>query len=86
MPKAPIVKRIRDFSEVELGFTEEEAIAEAYRCLGCGLCANCNNCIDNFACPAIYLEEGKVFINEELCNGCGVCAQLCPNNAITVKE
>ncbi|RLF38181.1 MAG: hypothetical protein DRN00_04700, partial [Thermoplasmata archaeon] len=28
----------------------------------------------------------KVMINEEMCTGCGVCAQVCPFNAIEVKE
>ena len=82
MAVLPAPERIRGFAVVEKGFSEEEAHAEAYRCLACGLCANCNNCIDNFACPALYLEEGRVMINEELCDGCGVCAELCPNDAI----
>jgi NADH-quinone oxidoreductase subunit F len=30
-------KRVRDFREVEKGFTEEEAIREAVRCLRCDL-------------------------------------------------
>ncbi|MFQ6116878.1 MAG: NAD(P)-binding protein [Candidatus Bipolaricaulia bacterium] len=82
MAVLPVGERIRGFAVVEKGLSEEEAIAEAYRCLACGLCTNCNNCIDNFACPALYLEEGQVMINEELCDGCGVCAELCPNDAI----
>ncbi len=41
-------------------------------------------CIFNFMCPAIVIdiEDGKPFINEDECVGCGVCAQLCPSNAI----
>lgn len=31
----------RTFSEVHLGFTEEEAVEEAKRCLNCRMCANC---------------------------------------------
>jgi NADPH-dependent glutamate synthase beta subunit-like oxidoreductase len=31
----------RTFSEVQLGFTEEEAVEEAKRCLNCRMCANC---------------------------------------------
>lgn len=46
-------------------------------------CKRCNRCIKEFGCPAFYFDEdGKVRINEELCNGCGVCAQVCPFGAI----
>jgi len=36
--------RIEDFSEVELGYTREEAIREALRCLSCGVCSECREC------------------------------------------
>ncbi|MCD6468016.1 MAG: indolepyruvate ferredoxin oxidoreductase subunit alpha [Thermoplasmata archaeon] len=51
-------------------------------------CKRCNICISRFGCPAFYFAEDKsVHINEELCNGCGVCVQVCPFNAIKkVKE
>ncbi|MEA2089524.1 MAG: NADPH-dependent glutamate synthase [Thermoproteota archaeon] len=35
MPKQKVEKRIRNFNEVALGYTEEQAIAEAERCLQC---------------------------------------------------
>ena len=35
MPESPIDSRIHSFEEVALGFTEEQAIAEAERCLQC---------------------------------------------------
>ena len=46
-------------------------------------CRHCNICILKFGCPAFYFDKDKnVRINEELCNGCGVCTQVCPFNAI----
>ena len=45
-------------------------------------CKNHRNCIDELACPAFYLEAGRVKIDESLCVGCAVCAQVCPENAI----
>lgn len=47
-------------------------------------CSSCFNCVDNFACPALSVEGGKVTIDPVLCNGCGVCAQpyVCPYRAI----
>ncbi len=83
VPQAPAASRREDFRQVELGLNEQEARAEAQRCLACGLCANCNACLDTFACPALALdEEGRIAIDELLCNGCGVCPQLCPNDAL----
>lgn len=35
MPARPVAERIRDFDEVELGYTLAEAQAEAHRCLNC---------------------------------------------------
>jgi len=41
MPSLAPADAIRTFSEVSLGFTEEEAIEEAKRCLNCRMCGNC---------------------------------------------
>jgi indolepyruvate ferredoxin oxidoreductase alpha subunit len=49
-------------------------------------CRKCKICINQFSCPAIYIEGEKIKINENLCDGCGVCAQVCPFNAIEVKK
>ena len=46
MPVAPPEERVRDFREVELGLTEEQARAEALRCLRCGICAECWRCVE----------------------------------------
>ncbi|MEE4355401.1 MAG: indolepyruvate ferredoxin oxidoreductase subunit alpha [Desulfococcaceae bacterium] len=47
-----------------------------------GKCKNHRNCIDDLACPAFYLQNERVMIDPELCWGCAVCAQICPENAI----
>ncbi len=46
MPTAHIQERVRDFREVELGLTEEQARAEALRCLRCGICSECWRCVE----------------------------------------
>jgi indolepyruvate ferredoxin oxidoreductase alpha subunit len=45
-------------------------------------CKNHRDCISKLACPAMYLEGDQVMINDDLCIGCSVCAQICPENAI----
>ena len=45
-------------------------------------CKNHRDCINLLACPAMYLDGEQVEINENLCIGCSVCAQVCPENAI----
>lgn len=51
-------------------------------------CVRCLTCINKLACPPIHFdtEQNAVMINESLCNGCGVCAQVCPQGAIVRAE
>ncbi len=44
MPQSPVVERQRDMREIDLGYSEDEAVAEAQRCLNCGLCSDCRLC------------------------------------------
>ncbi|MFX0019514.1 MAG: thiamine pyrophosphate-dependent enzyme [Promethearchaeota archaeon] len=46
------------------------------------LCTNCGICYNEFLCPAIIEKEGLAHIKSALCLGCGICEELCPNNAI----
>ena len=49
-------------------------------------CINCKKCINEIGCPAIMLSDGKVYIDKTLCNGCGLCTQICPKKAIKEAE
>lgn len=50
-------------------------------------CTKCGFCIDAFACPALVrLEDESVAIDPALCNGCGVCADVCPPKAIVLAK
>ncbi len=45
-------------------------------------CQKCNHCIDNFGCPAMVKVNDKVQIDMARCTRCGLCIDVCPNNAI----
>jgi indolepyruvate ferredoxin oxidoreductase alpha subunit len=45
-------------------------------------CKNHRTCMDSLACPAFYIWNDRVKIDANLCTGCAVCAQICPENAI----
>ncbi len=34
--------------------------------------------------PAVEFKENKPYINEDLCNGCGICVKKCPFSAISI--
>ncbi len=56
------------------------------------LCTGCKKCITSIGCPGIGFDEGRrgpksgergqAFVDGSLCDGCGLCTQLCPFGAI----
>ena len=50
MAQVDLATRQRAFTEINQGYTAEQAIAEARRCLACGLCSECMECVK--ACSA----------------------------------
>jgi indolepyruvate ferredoxin oxidoreductase alpha subunit len=46
------------------------------------VCKKCRTCVTKFQCPAISSIDKVQTIDEALCAGCGVCAQVCPYKAI----
>jgi heterodisulfide reductase subunit A len=72
MPKLPAATRSGDWEEVELGYDEERAVAEASRCLHCGVCVDCYACVDACQFHAIdhsqrdedlELEVGQILVS-----------------------
>lgn len=49
-------------------------------------CTQQRDCLNKFACPAFYLEGDQVNIDPNLCIGCAVCAQVCPEGAIVPRK
>ena len=74
-----------NFQERFSGLDEQQAINEAERCMSCGLCFECNNCI--IYCPqqAIHkVKRDKITMGRYVdtdygkCVGCHICEDVCP--------
>jgi glutamate synthase (NADPH/NADH) small chain len=77
------------FKERVIGYAEEDAVAEAKRCMSCGMCFECDNCV-------IFCPQDAVFrVNKDQkttgryvdtdyakCIGCHICADVCPTGYI----
>ena len=75
---------IHKFDGVEQTLTEEEAIREASRCLACGCGVGCGRCHQVCIYSGVDLIGDRYVINESNCDGCGLCVEICPNEAITM--
>jgi heterodisulfide reductase subunit A len=60
-----MAKRKSTFGEVELGFDEAVAVAEAERCLSCGVCCECMKCVEACKLDAVdhSLQDKIVELN-----------------------
>jgi NADPH-dependent glutamate synthase beta subunit-like oxidoreductase/formate hydrogenlyase subunit 6/NADH:ubiquinone oxidoreductase subunit I len=61
VPAIPLAQRKSSFSEVELGYSAEQAITEARRCLACGPCSECMACVLVCKTGAINHEQQETF-------------------------
>ena len=88
MRQLSLDRRLKDFSEVNIGFSSEEATLSASRCFTCGTCNYCYNCY--FFCPegVISLDPDRRTrtVDLEHCKGCGTCAKSCPRSVVEMKD
>jgi len=77
--------------EIDLTISSEEACQEAARCMSCGLCFDCHQCV--MYCnaggyfPVQVAEPGRYFsLALDLCEGCGKCIELCPCGYLEARE
>ena len=59
----PLNERKGNFREVELGYSEEEAIEESRRCLDCGGCSECYECVQTCEANAICHDAKEEFVD-----------------------
>lgn len=64
--------RKTSFTEFHLALSKQQARAEAARCLHCGVCSECNQCV--YACRASAIQHGQVEKTLELKVGAVVLA------------
>ncbi|MBQ6066114.1 MAG: FAD-dependent oxidoreductase [Clostridia bacterium] len=96
MPQRPAEERRNDFTEINYGFSEEQAVAEAKRCLSCG-CHDYGECkliqyADAYCidCKRLKGEHHPGFRETRLvsierdqgkCILCGLCVRVCEDQA-----
>ncbi len=57
MPTLPLKQWLKGFKEINRGFDTEQAVAEAARCLNCGICSECMQCVA--ACQPGAVEHNQ---------------------------
>jgi glutamate synthase (NADPH/NADH) small chain len=77
------------FAERGVGLTTEQAVNEAERCMSCGMCFECDNCV--IYCPQDAIFRVKkdrattgryVDTDYDKCIGCHICSDVCPTGYI----
>ena len=77
------------FEERGIGLTPEQAVNEAERCMSCGMCFECDNCV--IYCPQDAIFRVKkdqattgryVDTDYTKCIGCHICSDVCPTGYI----
>lgn len=76
-----------DFNEILQKLEEGQVISEAERCMSCGLCFECKQCM--LFCPQEAISMFKknpigevMYTDYTRCVGCHICAESCPTGYI----
>jgi len=69
--------------------SQEKAVAEAKRCMSCGMCFECDNCVVYCPQTAVFrVPKAKATLGRYVdtdynkCIGCHICADVCPTGYI----
>ncbi|HET9576442.1 MAG TPA: 4Fe-4S dicluster domain-containing protein, partial [Usitatibacter sp.] len=78
-----------NFDERVVALTEAQAVAEAKRCMSCGMCFECDNCVVYCPQKAVFkVQKTKsttgryVDTDYDRCIGCHICKDVCPTGYI----
>ena len=78
-----------NFEERLEALSEQQAVGEAKRCMSCGLCFECDNCVVYCPQTAVYkvkktesMTGRYVATDYDKCIGCHICADVCPTGYI----
>ncbi len=89
MKKIDVSNVLGNTDERIVALTEGEAQAEARRCMSCGQCFECDNCV--VYCPQSAVKKvpkaqatiGRyVYTDYDRCIGCQICMDVCPTGYI----
>jgi heterodisulfide reductase subunit A-like polyferredoxin len=75
MPELPVAQRQGNFKEVELGYDDAAGRGEAARCINCGYCCECLQCVE--ACLAKAVVHDQKPVEREIQVGSVI---LCPGS------
>lgn len=73
-----VLKKFSEEDKAAFDLSPKKCVIDQEKCRKCRLCSKTG-------CPAIYCGE-KIEINQASCTGCSVCQQVCPFDAISLKE
>ena len=80
---------VGNFTERMVALAEVAVVNEANRCMSCGMCFECDNCV--IFCPQEAVKKtprnqtttGRyVYTDYARCIGCHICAEVCPTGYI----
>ena len=61
---------------------DAELEEEFGRCLHCGICVQCDECVESCPREALKRDGTEFTVDKSLCGGCGTCAATCPGGVI----